>query len=137
MITYQNKDVKVKVIYKIESTSNQKVFDSMEKVNFDFNDLHTREYDTLEDAIMAYIKLSYSQATLHVNLQQQIVLNGEVIQEQSICNIHPDLEPRTTDKFDNMKECFETQKNIIEGFILKYNCSGTYNKYIKELAYLS
>ena len=76
----ENKDIKTH--YYIEYTRDQKVFDIMDTVQFEFSMLDRKDFDYLEDAISFWNSLYYDESVLHVMLFEEIILDGDVILEQ-------------------------------------------------------
>ena len=89
MYTYKDNNVDVKTLYTVEYTTDQKVFDLMETSKFTFDMLSKRQFDYLEDAISFWNTLYYREDILHVMLYEQVILNGEVVLEQSKDQVLP------------------------------------------------
>ena len=81
--SYTKPNTNIKTKYIIEYTKDQKVFDLMNTAKFDFEMLKKIELDYLQDAINIYNRLYYDESTLHIMLFEQILLNDEIILEQS------------------------------------------------------
>ena len=76
----ENKNIKTK--YTIEYTRDKKVFDMMNKAEFNYNMLDKKQFDYLEDAISFWNSLYYDETILHVMLYESILLDDEIILEQ-------------------------------------------------------
>ena len=65
---YVKNGTDVKMHYSIEYTFDQKVFDRIDTVNFEFSELETREFDYLEDAIRFWLTKYFNPKCLHCML---------------------------------------------------------------------
>ena len=83
MYSYIKSNINIKTKYVIEYTQDKKVFSIMDTAKFDFEMLKKIELDYLQDAINVYNVLYYNESTLHIMLYEQIILNDEIILEQS------------------------------------------------------
>lgn len=79
---YKKEGINIKTLYEIEYTTDKKVYDSMDKADFDFNTLSKKQFDFLEDAVSFWNSLYYREDVLHVMLWEKILLDGEIILEQ-------------------------------------------------------
>ena len=80
--SYKAQDIDIKAHYTVEYTMDSNVFDMMDTTMFDFSMLDKREFDYLEDAILFWNNLYYSEQVLYVMLFEQVLLDGEVVLEQ-------------------------------------------------------
>lgn len=123
--SYKDKAKDIKTHYYIEYTRDQKVFDIMDTVKFDFNMLNRQDFDYLEDAISFWNSLYYDESVLHVMLFEEIILDGEIILEQ-----HKDMVvPSVLDKISEQKvrqaetalEEYKKENELLKNFLKRYN----------------
>lgn len=123
--SYIKPDTNIKTKYIIEYTQDKKVFDLMDTVKFDFEMLKKIELDYLQDAINIYNRLYYDESTLHIMLFEQILLNDEIILEQSkdmqSINILPQHIQNKVNQIENINKELTEQIQQIETALTKYN----------------
>lgn len=91
--SYKKKDLNIKTKYIIEYTRDKKVIGKMGKADFNYNLLDKKEFDYLNNVVNAYVSLFYDKTVLYVMLYEQVILNGEVVLEQSKDMLLPDILP--------------------------------------------
>lgn len=135
MYTYKDNNVDVKTLYTVEYTTDQKVFDLMDTSKFYFDMLSKRQFDYLEDAISFWNTLYYREDVLHVMLFEQIVLNGEIVLEQSKDQVLPtvldDISRKRVDHVERLMEEYERENNLLKAFLQKYHINP--DKAMKEM----
>ena len=123
--SYRDKSKDIKTHYYIEYTRDQKVFDIMDTVKFDFNMLNRQDFDYLEDAISFWNSLYHDESVLHVMLFEEIILDGEIMLEQ-----HKDMVvPSVLDKISEQKvrqaetalEEYKKENELLKNFLKRYN----------------
>lgn len=70
------------IVYSIEFTRNQVVYDKIGDVDFDYNWYDVLEYDNIEEAIKAYTRLRYDNTVLFVHMFTSVYHNNEIILEE-------------------------------------------------------
>lgn len=135
MYTYKNENVDIKTRYTVEYTTDQKVFDLMDTVNFDFDMLSKKQFDYLEDAITFWNTLYYREDVLHVMLFEQVILNGEIVLEQSKDQVLPtvldEISRKKVESNQKLREEFERENNLLKAFLQKYHVDP--DKAMKEM----
>ena len=135
MYTYKDNNVDVKTLYTVEYTTDQKVFDLMETSKFTFDMLSKRQFDYLEDAISFWNTLYYREDILHVMLYEQVILNGEVVLEQSKDQVLPtvldDISRKRVDRAERLMKEYERENNLLKAFLQKYHIDP--DKAMKEM----
>jgi len=124
--------VNVKTHYSIEYTFDQKVFDRMDKANFEFSELESREFDYLEGAIRFWLTKYFNPKCLHCMLFEEVILDNETILEQ--CKdmathgldsvVMPDYIRDKEKRLDVAKECYDlalTENAKLKNYLKKYH----------------
>ena len=130
MYSYKKENTDIKTLYIIEFTRNKKTFEIMGTMQFDFDMLNKKTFDYLQEAINFYNMLYYSDdKILHVMLYEQIVLNDEIILEQSkdmqSINILPQETQRQIEKVKIENDLLKEENEIMSEFLSKYNINVT------------
>lgn len=123
--SYKDADKDIKTHYYIEYTRNQKVFDIMDTVEFDFSMLDRQDFDYLEDAVSFWNHLYYDESILHVMLFEEIILDGEIILEQCKDMVVPSVLDKISEQEVRraemtMKE-YGKENDLFRKFLEKYH----------------
>lgn len=123
--SYKDADKDIKTHYYIEYTRNQKVFDIMDTVEFDFSMLDRQDFDYLEDAVSFWNHLYYDESILHVMLFEEIILDGETILEQCKDMVVPSVLDKISEQEVRraemtMKE-YRKENDLFRKFLEKYH----------------
>lgn len=124
---YSYKDISkdIKTHYYIEYTRDQKVFDIMDTVKFDFSMLDRKDFDYLEDAISFWNHLYYDESILHVMLFEEIILDGEIILEQNKDMVVPSvldkISVQRVKQAETEREAYKKENDLFRKFLAKYN----------------
>ncbi len=122
--SYKKEGLHIRTKYEIEFTRDQKIIDRMDKSNFDFSELNKLEFDYLEDAINTYNLLYYDESVLHVMLFEQILLNNEIVLEQSkdmtAYNILPRHIQNRIEQTEQTKEYLQSENNLYKNYLDKF-----------------
>lgn len=112
---FTKKGVNIKTHYSIEYTFDQKVFDRMGNVDFEFSELESREFDYLEDAIRFWLTKYFNPKCLHCMLFEEVKLDDEIVLEQ--CKdmvthgldsvVMPDYIKDKEKRLNATKECYD------------------------------
>jgi len=123
--SYKDKSKDIKTHYYIEYTRDQKVFDIMDTVKFDFSMLDRKDFDYLEDAISFWNHLYYDESILHVMLFEEIILDGEIILEQYKDMIVPSvldkISVQRVKQAETEREAYKKENDLFRKFLAKYN----------------
>lgn len=132
--SYKDKNKDIKTHYYIEYTRDQKVFDIMGTVEFDFSMLDRRDFEYLEDAVSFWNKLYYEETVLHVMLFEEIILDGETILEQCKDMVVPSvldkISQSSVDRAEKAMETYKKENDMFKKFLAKYHINM--NQVIKE-----
>ena len=123
--SYKDANKDIKTHYYIEYTRNQKVFDIIDTVEFDFSMLDRQDFDYLEDAISFWNHLYYDESILHVMLFEEIILDGETILEQCKDMVVPSVLDKISEQEVRraemtMKE-YRKENDLFRKFLEKYH----------------
>ena len=123
--SYKDKSKDIKTHYYIEYTRDQKVFDIMDTVKFDFSMLDRKDFDYLEDAISFWNHLYYDESILHVMLFEEIILDGEIILEQNKDMVVPSvldkISVQRVKQAETEREAYKKENDLFRKFLAKYN----------------
>lgn len=123
--SYKDKSKDIKTHYYIEYTRDQKVFDIMDTVKFDFSMLDRKDFDYLEDAISFWNHLYYDESILHVMLFEEIILDGEIILEQNKDMVVPSvldkISVQRVKQAETERETYKKENDLFRKFLAKYN----------------
>ena len=123
--SYKDKSKDKKTHYYIEYTRDQKVFDIMDTVKFDFSMLDRKDFDYLEDAISFWNHLYYDESILHVMLFEEIILDGEIILEQNKDMVVPSvldkISVQRVKQAETEREAYKKENDLFRKFLAKYN----------------
>lgn len=123
--SYKDASKDIKTHYYIEYTRNQKVFDIMDTVEFDFSMLDRQDFDYLEDAVSFWNHLYYDESILNVMLFEEIILDGETILEQCKDMIVPSVLDKISEQevrqAENAMKEYKKENEILKKFLSKYN----------------
>jgi len=123
--SYKDKSKDIKTHYYIEYTRDQKVFDIMDTVKFDFFMLDRKDFDYLEDAISFWNHLYYDESILHVMLFEEIILDGEIILEQNKDMVVPSvldkISVQRVKQAETEREAYKKENDLFRKFLAKYN----------------
>lgn len=123
--SYKDKSKDIKTHYYIEYTRDQKVFDIMDTVKFDFSMLDRKDFDYLEDAISFWNHLYYDESILHVMLFEEIILDGEIILEQNKDMVVPSVLDKIlvqrVKQAETEREAYKKENDLFRKFLAKYN----------------
>lgn len=123
--SYKDKSKDIKIHYYIEYTRDQKVFDIMDTVKFDFSMLDRKDFDYLEDAISFWNHLYYDESILHVMLFEEIILDGEIILEQNKDMVVPSvldkISVQRVKQAETEREAYKKENDLFRKFLAKYN----------------
>ena len=70
------------IIYSIEFTRNQVVYDLIGNSDFDYNWYDCLEFDNIDDAIKAFVRLRYDDTVLFIHMFTSVYHNGEIVLEE-------------------------------------------------------
>jgi hypothetical protein len=70
------------IVYSIEFTRNQAVYDAMGDVDFDFDWYDIMQYDNIDDAIKTFVRLRYDDTVLFVHMFTSVYHNGKIVLEE-------------------------------------------------------
>ena len=70
------------IVYSIEFTRNQAVYDAMGDVDFDFDWYDIMQYDNIDDAIKTFVRLRYDESVLFVHMFTSVYHNGKIVLEE-------------------------------------------------------
>ena len=115
-----NKNYELK--YTIEFTQNKKVFEDMEKSNFDYSRLNKKQFDNLNEAIYLNTSLHYNDTVLYVSCYQELIIDGITVQEDYITNM-PIIDTKEYYKASECKEVLQHEISRRNIFLNKYNIS--------------
>lgn len=125
MYSYIKPNTNIKTKYIIEYTRDQKIFEMMDKSSFTFDMLDKKEFNYLDNAIDMYNVLYYDPTVLHIMLHEEIILDEEIILEQSKDGVMTNILDRHTQneikKVKTQNEELQDYLQIIETALLKYN----------------
>lgn len=123
--SYKDADKDIKTHYYIEYTRNQKVFDIMDTVEFDFSMLDRQDFDYLEDAVSFWNHLYYDESILHVMLFEEIILDGETILEQCKDMVVPSVLDKISEqevrRAENAMKEYRKKNDLFRKFLEKYH----------------
>lgn len=123
--SYKDADKDIKTHYYIEYTRNQKVFDIMDTVEFDFSMLDRQDFDYLEDAVSFWNHLYYDESILHVMLFEEIILDGETILEQCKDMVVPSVLDKISEqevrRAENAMKEYRKENDLFRKFLEKYH----------------
>lgn len=123
--SYKDANKDIKTHYYIEYTRNQKVFDIMDTVEFDFSMLDRQDFDYLEDAVSFWNHLYYDESILHVMLFEEIILDGETILEQCKDMVVPSVLDKISEQevrqAENAMEEYRKENDLFRKFLEKYH----------------
>lgn len=123
--SYKDADKDIKTHYYIEYTRNQKVFDIMDTVEFDFSMLDRQDFDYLEDAVSFWNHLYYDESILHVMLFEEIILDGEIILEQCKDMVVPSVLDKISEQevrwAENAMKEYRKENDLLRKFLEKYH----------------
>ena len=123
--SYKDKSKDIKTHYYIEYTRDQKVFDIMDTVKFDFSMLDRKDFDYLEDAISFWNHLYYDESILHVMLFEEIILDGEIILEQNKDMVVPSvldkISVQRVKQAETEREAYKKENDLFRKCLAKYN----------------
>lgn len=123
--SYKDKSKDIKTHYYIEYTRDQKVFDIMDTVKFDFSMLDRKDFDYLEDAISFWNHLYYDESILHVMLFEEIILDGEIILEQNKDMVVPSVLDKISVQRVKQAETamseYRKENDLFRKFLAKYH----------------
>lgn len=123
--SYKKEDVNIRMKYSIEFTRSKKVYEHMEKGDFDFNELDKREFNYLEDAFLLWNTLFYDESVLHLAFFEQVILNDEVILEQfkenTLYTVLSKITRNRIEAVENMAAVHQEENKILKEFLKEYN----------------
>ncbi len=123
--SYKDADKDIKTHYYIEYTRNQKVFDIIDTVEFDFSMLDRQDFDYLEDAVSFWNHLYYDESILHVMLFEEIILDGETILEQCKDMVVPSVLDKISEqevrRAENAMKEYRKENDLFRKFLEKYH----------------
>ncbi len=123
--SYKDANKDIKTHYYIEYTRNQKVFDIMDTVEFDFSMLDRQEFDYLEDAVSFWNLLYYDESVLYVMLFEEIILDSEMILEQCKDMVVPSVLDKISEqevrRAENAMKEYRKENDLLRKFLAKYH----------------
>ena len=123
--SYRDKNKDIKTHYYIEYTRDQKVFDIMDTVKFDFSMLDRRDFDFLEDAISFWNRLYYDESILHVMLFEEIILDGETIlgqcKDMVVPSVLDKISKQRVKQAEMVMETYKKENELFKKFLEKYH----------------
>lgn len=113
------------IIYSIEFTRNQVVYDKIGDVDFDYNWYDVLEYDNIEEAIKAYTRLRYDDTVLFVHMFTSVYHNGEIILEEckndSMESIADKLTLKRLENAEKSAQIYKEKYERLQKFVNMYN----------------
>lgn len=110
--------------YTIEFTRNKRVYDRMDKSDFDFSELDKREFHYLEDAIRVWNTLYYDETVLHLMLWEEIMDGEETLLEQckdqTLPTVLDSISKKRVEDAEKLAERYRKENEILTSFLKKY-----------------
>lgn len=123
----ENKNIKTK--YTIEYTRDKKVFDMMNKAEFDYSMLDKKQFDYLEDAVSFWNSLYYDETILHVMLYESILLDDEIILEQCKDMVVPTvldkISKQRVKQAEEKAELYKEEAEKLTRYLAKYGIDAS------------
>ena len=117
--SYKDADKDIKTHYYIEYTRNQKVFDIMDTVEFDFSMLDRQDFDYLEDAVSFWNHLYYDESILHVMLFEEIIL--EQCKDMVVPSVLDKISEQEVRRAENAMKEYRKENDLFRKFLEKYH----------------
>ncbi len=141
-ITYVDEKIDLKTVYKIEYITNKHDFDRVCEGRHPapWELYEVKETENLHDAMMIFLAHFASGRTYDVKLCEEIRLNGAIIREQCITNIHnfssicDTNNQRLLDRIFSLDEIIKMQSEKVEETEIVKRAFGKdqYEKFIKD-----
>lgn len=113
------------VIYTIEYTTNQAVFDKIGNSDFDYNWYDVQQFDNLNEAIKRYVALRFSENVLFVQMFTSVYHNGEIILEECKDSVMQSIADKITlkrlENAEKEAEFYKEKYERLQKFVDMYN----------------